>query len=347
MFSNFVRFASPEARKQLPENLKTLLSGGTPVKHNPVRDVFKKDGFFIKIDHRKFHTFTHEFSIALALQKAGFPVVEHLACGRCGRDNFLITRELENSVTAGEFLDSGNDKDDFITSFTALMQKWQDSKFFHNDPHFGNLLYVPEKNLPVLVDVHDIKQRLFSGKRRTDISRFIFNLRGKTSHATLLELWKKFHVTDPEEHFDRLLQLEIRRLKAEWKKRHDQLFSAYPKFSTRCGDWLVASSYKENFSGFPEETVSGAGTYFAASFFLTLFQIPHRRCIAVNCKNNSVRFEAELSGTPPETEAAHLLYQLRQCGFETENSDIRLRHNIAALNDISPIANALRSNFER
>ena len=90
------------------------------------------------------------------------------------------------------------------------------------------------------------------------IIHFIFNLRGKTSHSTLLELWKKFKVSDPEKHFDRLLKQEIIRLKAEWKKRYSQLFSAYPKFSTRCGDWLVASQYRESFTGFPEETVSDA-----------------------------------------------------------------------------------------
>lgn len=346
MFSDFVRFASPEARKQLPENLNTLLTGGTPVKHNPVRDVFKKNGFFIKIDHRKFHTFTREFNTAQALHKAGFPVVEHLACGRYGRDNFLITRELENSVTAEDFLNSGDDKKDFIQSFTDLMRKWQDSKFFHNDPHFGNLLYVPGKNLPVLVDVHDIRQRLFRCERRSDISRFIFNLRGKTAHSTLLELWKQFHVDAPEKHFDCLLQQEIRRLKAEWKKRYSQLFSAYPKFSTRYGNWLVASQYRECFTGFPEETVSDAKTYFAASFFLTLFQIPHRRCIAVNCENNSVRFEAELTGSPSETETVNLQHQLKLCGFELEYSSFRMRHDVAALNDISPIANALSSKFE-
>ena len=346
MFSDFIHFASPEAKAQLPENLNTLLTGGIPVKYNPVRDVFKKNGFFIKTDHRQFHTFTREFNTALALQRAGIPVVEHLACGKSGKDNFLITCELENAVTAEEFLNSGDDKKDFIRSFTALMQKWQDSKFFHADPHFGNLLYVPEKNLTVLVDVHDIRMRLFRRRHRADISRFIFNLRGRTPHHTLLELWEKFHIADPEKHFDRLLKQEIRRLKTEWNKRCGQLFSAYPKFSARCGNWLVASQYKDSFTGFPEETVPGAKEYFAASFFLTLFQIPHRRCIALNCENNSIRFEAELDGTPPVTEAENLLHQLQLCGFELENSDIRLRHGVAALNDISPIADALRSKLE-
>ena len=346
MFSDFVHFASPEAKAQLPENLNTLLTGGSPVKHNPVRDVFKKNGFFIKTDHRKFHTFTREFNTALALQTSGIPVVSHLAYGRCGRDNFLITCELENAVTAEEFLNSGSDKKDFIESFTALMQKWQDSKFFHADPHFGNLLYVPEKNLTVLVDVHDIRMRLFRSKYHSDIIRFIFNLRGKTTHRNLLELWKKFHVADPEKHFDRLLKQEISRLKAEWNKRRNQLFSAYPKFSTQCGNWLAASQYKDSFTEFQEEKVTDANAYFAASFFLTLFQIPHRRCIALDRENNSVRFEAVLNGTPPETETENLLHQLRLCGFELESSAVRLRHGIAALNDVSPIADALRSKFE-
>ena len=346
MFSNFVHFASQEAKLQLPEDLNTLLDGGVPVKHNPVRDVFKKDGFFIKIDHRKFHTFTREFNTALALQKSGFPVVEHLAYGRYGNDNFLITRELENAVTAEEFLNSGDDKKNFINSFTTLMKNWQNSKFFHTDPHFGNLLYVPEKNLPVLVDVHDIKRQLFNSRQRRDIIRFIFNLRGKVEYSTLYELWKTFYIADPEALFDRLLQQEICRLKSDWKKRRSQLFSAYPKFSTQCGQWLTASQYKENFTDFPEETVSNAKAYFAASFFLTLFQIPHRRCIAVNCQNNSVKFEAELNGTPPEKDVKNLLFQLRQCGFELDSSSVRLRHNTAALNDISPVVNDPLFNFE-
>lgn len=337
MFSDFVHFISPEAKKQLPENLNTLLSGGIPVKHNPVRDVLKKDGFFIKIDHRKFHTFTHEFSIARALQQANIPVVEHLAYGRCGNDNFLITRELENAVTAEDFLNSAADKKDFIDSFETLMQQWQNSKFFHTDPHFGNLLYLPEKNLPVLVDVHDVKQLLFQRRQRADISRFIFNLRGKVKHSTLLDMWKKFNTPAPEKHFDCLLKSEISRLKAEWSKRRRQLFSAYPKFSSRDGNWLVAAGYADSYTASPELSLPDAEACFAASFFLTLFQIPHRRCIAVNPQSGTVRFEAELNGIPPEYEAEILRQQLRRCGFEFDHAAVKMRHGLAALNDISPI----------
>lgn len=347
MFSDFIRFASENIRRELPQNLPLLLHGGTPVKHNPVRDVFKKDGFFIKIDHRKFHTFAHEFSIALALQKAGLPVVEHLAYGRIGNDNFLISRELAGAVSAEDFLDSDLCKADFIESFTVLMQKWQKAKFSHADPHFGNLLYVPEKNLPVLVDVHDIKRRVFFGSQNKDIIRFIFNLRGRIPYSIIFNLLAKFQVRNPQLIFERMLSDEIIRIKAQWRKRCRQLFNAYPKFSVQIKEELIAAKYRENFTSFPEEPSPDAAKIFAASFFLSLLQIPHRRCIAVNIKNSTLRFENELSGTPNAAECAILQSILTKCGFDFTAGSLREYHGLAAINDISAAADSPFFKYER
>ena len=347
MFSDFVRFASKDIRQELPVNLSRLLHGGTPVKHNPVRDVFKNDGFFIKIDHRRFHTFAHEFSIALALQRAGLPVVEHLAYGRIGNDNFLISRELAGAISAEDFLDSDSDKADFIDSFTVLMQKWQKSNFFHTDPHFGNLLYVPEKNLPVLVDVHDIKRRIFFGRQHKDIIRFIFNLRGKIPYPIIFALMAKFHVKNPQLTFERMQADELIRIKSEWRKRCRQLFNAYPKFSVQIKEELIAAKYRDNYTSFPEEASPDAAKIFAASFFFTLLQIPHRRCIAVNIKNSTLRFEDDLSGTPNATECAILQSILTKCGFDFTAGAFRKYHGLAAINDISGAADSPFFKYER
>ena len=338
MFSDFVHFASPEIKNELPADLSTFIHSGKPVKHNPVRDVFKTNGYFIKLDYRKFHTFTHEFNIAQSLNKAGIPVVEHLAYGRSGNENFLITRELAHSIPVDEFLNTTSDTETFLNGFTELMTMWQNSNFVHTDPHFGNLLLSPTSTLPVLVDVHDVKRRIFPWKKRSDISRFIFNLRGKVEHTVMLELFAKFNVTLPGKLFDTMLKQEIIRLKSEWQKRRNQLFNAYPKFSVQHGKYLVASAYSQNFETLEDEYSPDAAKLFAASFFLTLFQIPHRRCVAFDREANTVKFEAELSGTPDAAASAALANQLNYCGFTIDAASFRLRKNLAALNDISQIA---------
>ncbi len=338
MFSDFVHFSSPEIKKELPSDLSAFIHSGEVVKHNPVREVFKSAGYFIKLDYRKFHTFTHEFNIAQALNRAGIPVVEHLAYGRLGNENFLITRELAYSVTVEEFLSTATDTKAFLNGFTDLMTLWQNSNFVHTDPHFGNLLRTPASSLPVLVDVHDVKRRIFPWRKRSDISRFIFNLRGRIEHSAILELFAKFNIAEPEKLFDSLLTEEIIRLKSEWDKRRRQLFNAYPKFSVQQGKYLVASAYIQNFESLPDEYSSDAGKLFAASFFLSLFQIPHRRCIAFNRENNTVKFEAPLSGTPDAAACSVLKKQLALCGFAVDAATFRLRKNLAALNDISQIA---------
>ena len=346
MFSDFVHFASPEIKNELPADLSAFIHSGQAVKHNPVRDVFKTDGFFIKLDHRKFHTFTHEFNIARKLSCAGIPVVEHLAYGRIGNENFLITRELAQAVTVEEFLTTATDTKAFLNGFTGLMTLWQNSNFVHADPHFGNLLWTPASSLPVLVDVHDVKRRLLPWRKRGDISRFIFNLRGKIEHSVILELFAKFDIAQPEKLFDSLLTREIIRLKSEWGKRRRQLFSGYPKFSVQRGKYLVASAYSQNFENLPDEYSSDAEKLFAASFFLTLFQIPHRRCVALDRENSTVKFEAPLSGTPDAAACTMLKKQLASCGFAVDTATFRLRKNLAALNDISQIAVSPLFEFE-
>ena len=338
MFSDFVHFASPKIKQELPADLPAFIHSGRQVKHNPVRDVFKTDGYYIKLDYRKFHTFTHEFNIAQALNRAGIPVVEHLAYGRINNENFLITRELDQALTVEEFLNTDADTGAFLNGFTELMTMWQNSNFIHTDPHFGNLLWTPASTLPVLVDVHDVKRRIFPWVKRSDINHFIFNLRGKAAHPIILELFAKFDRRSPEKLFDTLLKQEIIRLKSEWNKRRNQLFSAYPKFSVQQEKYLVSSAYIQEFEARPDVPSPNAEQLFAASFFLSLFQIPHRRCIALNRENHTVKFEAELSGTPDAALCNVLKKQLGSCGFTVDASTFSLRKNLAALNDISEIA---------
>lgn len=339
MSSDFLRTASPELNRLLPENLTVLLNNARLVKHNPVRDVFQSSEFFIKVDHRKNHTFKAEFATGTALEKAGIPVVSHLAYGRCGSDNFLITRALADAVQADIFLKQPSAETGFISAFEELMTKWEKSRFFHADPHFGNLLYCPGTNKLFLVDVHDVKKPLFFLGKRSDIPRFIFNLRGRVPHRTVLELLKKFHSDDPQKDFYKAAAKDIARIKAEWPKRRAQLFAAYPKFSVRCGEWLAAADFQECFDSLPEFPAADGGRIFAAGAFLELLQIPHRRCAAVNLGSGKVKFEPELSGTADCEEKAVLKELLDMCGFESSVSEYSLRHGLAAVNDISGLAN--------
>ena len=345
MFSDFI--CTPPNAASTAEQFSELFTGPTPfkpapdwvqIKHNPVRDVFKKDSWYIKVDHRKFHTFKHEFNMALALKRHGIPVVEHLLCARTGTENFLITAELKNSIPAGDFLDSPADKTNFIAALTGFMEQWQNTPFEHTDPHFGNLLYIPETNRLFLVDVHDIKQRFFPCRCRKDIARFIFNLRGRVPYRTIIDLMTKFQIAEPEKSFCSMMQKEFARIKKEWQKRKKQLFDAYPKFSYRKDNWLICTPYKEISASLPAEFTADAQAEFAASTFLNLLQIPHRRCVAVDLQNNMVKRTGKLSALPDDEESAMFTQVLALCGFTASPGQYRLYNDTAALDEISGVA---------
>ena len=91
---------------------------------------------------------------------------------------------------------------------------------------------------------------------------------------------------------------------------------------------------------FPEESCDNAGAEFAASFFLTLFQIPHRRVCAVNLEKNLLRRAPELSGIPGDEAVREAAMPLDMCGLPHKDSDWRCYRGMAALNDLSNIVSA-------
>ena len=336
-------YCSSKVQNELPSPPQLLLENAEIVKHNPVRDVFFKDGYFIKCDYRKRHGFEKEFKAAQQLAKKNIATVEHLACGSHKNCNYLITRALEDSQTVEEYLLKSPADELFKGAFAGFLDLWRNSPFFHTDAHLGNLLYQPGKNSLTLVDVRGVKKRSLWKKRYhgcpADVARFIFNFRGSLSCAEVLDLLTQNLCSEPEKVFQKMLKKECARILKEWPKRSRQLFSGYPKFSRITGEnMLVLSAFQGTYLQYPEETSPDAGSEFAASFFLSLLQIPHRRVCAADLNTNRLRREPERSGVPvsPE-ELSHLQYALEQCGLENSPSRWQNIGGIPYLTDISPL----------
>lgn len=314
------------------------------VKHNPVREVFFNSGYFIKRDSRKSHTFAKEFSAAQKLHRRKIAVVEHLAHGKCEDGNYLITRGVPDSVTVEDHLFAQPVTEKFMDEFVNFLRIWKRSGFFHTDAHLGNVLYVPQNGEFTLVDVRGVRKKLLWEQLwfrcPTDVMRFIFNLRGHISFSRIEELLREFGCRYPQRSLQEMVKAESARLLKEWDKRKRQLFNAYPKFSCQNGKNLVAAQYQENYTMFPEESSDNAGAEFAASFFLTLFQIPHRRVCAVNLEKNLLRRAPELSGIPGDEDIREAAMPLDMCGLPHKGSDWRYYRGMAALNDLSNIISA-------
>lgn len=337
-------FDSREVENELPHPPQRLLDGAVMVKHNPVREVFFHNGYFIKRDSRKNHTFAKEFAAAQKLRRRKIAVVEHLAHGKCEDGNYLITRGVNSAVTVEDHLFEHPVSEKFTAELIDFLRQWKRSGFFHTDAHLGNILYVPEKSEFTLVDVRGVRRKLLWESLPfccpADVMRFIFNLRGHVTFAKIEELFSMFNCRHPRHILQEMLKAESARLLKEWDKRKRQLFNAYPKFSCQNGKSLVAAQYKDNYTMFPAEESENAGAEFAASFFLTLFQIPHRRVCAVDLEKNQVRRAPELQGTPDTENIHEAAMPLDMCGLSHEISDWRCFRGMAALNDLNNIIRA-------
>ena len=337
-------FDSREVQSELPDPPQRLLEGAVMVKHNPVREVFFQSGYFIKRDSRKNHSFAKEFAAAQRLQRHKIAVVEHLAHGTCEEGNYLITRGVNDAVTVEDYLFEQPVTEKFMTEFIDFLRQWKRSGFFHTDAHLGNVLYIPEKSEFTLVDVRGVRKKFLWEdlwfRCPDDVMRFIFNLRGHVTFTRIGELLSLFNCRYPQRMIRDMLKAESARLLKEWDKRKRQLFNAYPKFSCQNGKSLVAAQYKENYTMFPEEDSENAGAEFAASFFLTLFQIPHRRVCAVNLEKNKVRRAPELRGDPNGENIREAALPLDMCGLPHADTDWRCFRGMAALNNLNNIIQA-------
>jgi len=307
------------------ETLTSLLAKGVTleaaqlVKHNALRSVYKLGGLYFKLEHpesplrqlksRLFPKAEAEFQTSQELKAAGVPTVECLGWGADGSRNVLVTREFQGSESVHDyfyrnFVYANGQYEDFVALLTTFLRNFFRSGFYHDDLHFGNLLYSPEMGEIVLVDLADIskEEELSVGELRR-MQRSVLELReGLVEEDMLLAITGcgiAINTAGAREFFmDEVAAAAQRRLD-EWGKRRRQILDGYGKFVTALieGDEVVMlrkdALQKEliteeqwNDPAFMAKlevrrySCRQAEKLFLRSLFLQLCRVPHRRVAA-------------------------------------------------------------------
>lgn len=222
------------------------------VKSGAVRSVYHVDDLFLKIEHpdaplrqlksRLFPKAEAEFETAAMLREAEVPTVEYLGWGACGSRNMLITREFPGASDVqnyfyAHFVYGNGQYEHFVELLTTFLRGFFRSGFYHDDLHFGNLLYSPEMGQIVLVDLADItREDELTGAQLRRMRRSIIELReGLPEEDMLLAITSCGIATTTaqarEFFFEEVAAAAQRRLD-EWPRRRRQILDGYAKFVT-------------------------------------------------------------------------------------------------------------------
>lgn len=217
------------------------------IKTNPVRGVFARDGFFLKLEmpHCRnpwqfwravlFPRARREFWTLWRLAKAGIAVTPPVAYGQALTCSMLITREIAGSISVHdyferEFVRRPQDPTDFLRRLADFLQTIFSSSFYHPDFHLGNLLYLPERGEFALVDVLGVRRAWCKTAARRRMAMILRELREPLSRAA----WEKFiaacGIADPVAFGDELLTYGSRFANREAEKRLAQFRRDYEKF---------------------------------------------------------------------------------------------------------------------
>ena len=273
------RYANQQAREMLGDDPLQKISDPVLVKSNPVREVFKCGKFFFKCDKRIFNGLAQEFKHALKIAEHGIPAVTHLAYCR----NMLITLGVENSVELRSFL-AGNIPDDaMLESFANFLSLLKNSNLRHNDLHSGNVLYVPEENKFLLVDLCSAKITCSLFKSPGEhYSHLVMEMRRYLEREKLFPLLAICHPDkNPEDFFEQELNNYTVAILAAWQKRKKQIISGYGKFIRKKGDLLFAADADDGLSNTTRIT-GDAVKYMLLHQLLELNHIPHRKVRAIS-----------------------------------------------------------------
>ena len=276
------RYADPGAKALLGSDPMEHFKDPVPVKINELREVWKAGAFFFKIDKRSGHHFHREFSRARELERRGVPVVKHLACGSCRYGNCLITQALEESVPLEDYIAGKVPDDRFLYTLIDFLKLLEYRRIRHNDLHCGNILYVENSNSFYLVDVRDAVPLRWYGLIRfspAPTRRLLVELMENMSSEKLFELLRRMGVKDPENFVENTLEAKARLLQRQWERRREQILSGYPKF-TRLEDGLLVVRKTALAELEQAQIISADAGVFAASFYLDMARIPHRRVLA-------------------------------------------------------------------
>lgn len=292
------------------------------VKSTPVRAVYKCGDYFLKFErapglleairNRLHPKAREEYAIGQSLKSAGIPAVECLGWGKLGGTNVLITRALPGSVTLDEYFYTrivygGGNPDDIVKETTAFMRKFFDAGFFHEDMHFGNILYNPDTHSFAWVDLIAIEHSgTVTPAERRLMSRCIVTLREGLSRTQMLHAIRETGAVETDTEAETFYFAEIRRtaqhLIDTWYKRSDQALSGYPKFADAIPcpgdpgctmllrkDWLsrpiltkedVRDGMPAGYERFKAKDEAEAKCFYLRSIYLQILRIKHRRVVA-------------------------------------------------------------------
>lgn len=339
-------FLGPRPEEQTPD---TVL-----VKSGAVRGVFRRDGYYFKVempDCRNPLIFwrevlypraAREFWRLFRLQQKGIPVTEPVGFGQALTVSLLITREWKNGVAAGdfwqrEFVRGNGDPAAFLTAWSCFFRRLYDSGFVHHDLHNGNLLYRPEDQSFALVDVCDVRKRHWWSSRRK-MHGILGEFADRLNRAEMCRLLTDCGLTTPEnaDTFRRELLAERGRFAARHRqKRRKQLFANYAKFVQEIDGVIYSLDAARDPLITPEELAQcvrlelpeeDAARIREEDLYLTLLRIPHRRVAAFHAPG--ILYLEPVSGTVAPEEQEELLERLTLAGCAAENWDfVRDRWN--------------------
>ena len=312
------RYVNQSAKALLGDNPFEQMDFPVLVKENPVRQVFKCGKFFLKCDNRFFNGLKKEFRHALKIEKYGIPVVPHLAVS----DTALVTLAVENTVELKYFLTENMPSDEMLKSFADFINLLKNSNLRHNDLHSGNVLYIPDENKFLLVDLCNaaIVPAIFKSPTR-HYSHLVMEMRRNLSREKIYPLLKIcYPQKNPEDIFEQLLQDETVQMLASWQKRKKQILSGYSKFIRKEGDFLFSAEASNNLDN-TEKITGDSAKYMLMHHFLELNHIPHRKVKAIS--GNDIYLEQLEYSSSDANEALYQDFSQRLfiCGINSVPDD--------------------------
>ncbi|MDD3885662.1 MAG: hypothetical protein PHI35_02190 [Victivallaceae bacterium] len=262
-------------------HLTELLTGAELIKRNAVRQVYRKDGLYIKVDLRGFRRMRSEFLSAKLLGDLGIPAVEPVEWGESGKSGFLVTREFPGSVTALEAFYNSDDRVALATGYAKFIGRIIAAKIYHPDLHTGNVLFAGGEFR--LVDLRGVRRFRWFDRMRSDLRRgSLLEFGTEFDDDMLCRLLVLAGSTEPEAELTRLLRHHAERLRGDWPRRTRQILGGYPKFTERGDNNILlavdrlrrtADLKNAEKSDLPREQAEAS---FVEHFRLELSGIPHR-----------------------------------------------------------------------
>lgn len=312
------QYANQIARELLGDDPFEKMVSPQLIKENPVRKVFKCGKFFFKTDKRKFNGLKKEFRHANKISAHGIPVVPHLAVS----GNTLVTLGVENSVELKSYLSENIPDEMMLNAFADFITLLKKSNLRHNDLHAGNVLYIPDGNKFLLVDLcsANIVPSFFKSPD-SHYLHLVMEIRGNLSREKLYPLLQLCcPEKNPEDVFETELQKYTVQILSAWQKRKKQILSGYGKFIRKDGDFLFSADAPKDLSATIKVT-GDAAKYMLLHHFLELNYIPHRKVRAVSGNDIYLECLDDTASIPDSDLYEDFCQRLFLCGINSAPED--------------------------